>query len=494
VAVVGGGIAGLAAAWELATASIDGSFTPDVHVFEAENRLGGKLQSAEFGGRTVDLAADAFLARRPEATDLCAELGLTGALVPVGATGASLWARGRLRAMPAGLNLGVPTRWWPMARSGVLSVGESLRVAQDLVAPHARTKGLFGDQSVGRIVEKRLGRAVVERLVDPLVGGINAGGVDDLSAAASFPVLLASAHQSGSLMGRLGKALTASTASASASPGPVFWSLTGSTASLAGELTGALTRLGVHFHTGTTVTSLRSTSGGPSATGWRLGVGDLGDPETFDADALVLAVPAPVAAALLRPHTPGLADLLAAIDYASVTVITTRWPTGAVTGPLTGTGFLVPRTTMISDTPALTTGCTYLSRKWPHLDRPDDELIRFSVGRFGDTRHELLDDDELIDAVLAEATQMLQIDGTPSEAMVTRWPAAFPQYRVGHLLRVSRVERELADIGSVAVAGAANRGVGIPACIGSGRGAAGRVLTWLAGQRSDGDRPHPEHA
>ena len=205
IAVVGAGIAGLAAAWELVVAADRaGTPAPIVLVLESGRRIGGKLRAAEFAGRTVDVAADAFLSRRPEAAELCDELGLDDQLVPVGASGASIWARGRLRAMPAGLNLGVPTRWWPLVRSGILSPAESLAVARDLVIPHRRGREAFGDRSVGEIVGERLGRPVVDRLVDPLIGGINAGGVDDLSAAATMPVLIAAALQPGSLMHRLG--------------------------------------------------------------------------------------------------------------------------------------------------------------------------------------------------------------------------------------------------------------------------------------------------
>src|ERR1019366_4760124 len=129
-----------------------------------------------------------------------AELGISDALVPAGGLGASIRARGRLAMMPNGLDLGVPTRWWPLFRSGILSPAESMRVAKDLVTPHLRTGMTFGDRSVGQIVGERLGRPVVDRLVDPLVGGIHAGGVDELSAAATFPLFIAASHQAGGLM------------------------------------------------------------------------------------------------------------------------------------------------------------------------------------------------------------------------------------------------------------------------------------------------------
>ncbi len=500
VAVVGAGIAGLAAAWELVGGASGGGASgggasevaaPEVHVFEASDRVGGKLESAELAGRMVDLAADAFLARRPEATGLCAELGLTGSLVPVGASGASIWARGRLRMMPAGLHLGVPTRWWPLVRSGILGPFEVVRPGLDLVTPH-RPGAVSGDRSVGAIVGERLGTTVVERLVDPLVGGIHAGGVGELSAAATFPVLIAASHQAGSLMRSLGRAsrqaTTAFAGNAAGSSSPVFWSLPGGTASLAALLADALVGRGVSIHTGVAVDSVGREDGGraghnPTAN-WslslrRTGPGVEAPTTTLDVDGLVLAVPAPEAAGLLAPVAPEAAGLLGAITYSSVGVITLALPVGALGAPLRGTGFLVPRTSTVDGQPTLTTGVTYLGRKWPHLARSGDELIRVSVGRFGDERHTALDDDELVASVLGELTVLVRLQGVPLQAIVTRWDAAFPQYEVGHLVRVGQVEQSLAALGTVAVAGAALRGVGIPACIGSERHAARHVLAGL---------------
>jgi oxygen-dependent protoporphyrinogen oxidase len=262
IAVVGGGMAGLAAAWQLATGLDDGpragrpgrGGTGDgaldgvrIVVLEAGSRFGGKVRSTEFCGRTVDVAADAFLARRPEATGLCTELGLDDARVAPGASGAALWARGKLRMMPDGLNLGVPTRWGPLARSGILSAGGAARAALDLVRTHPAEPGATGDRAVGEVVGARLGNQVVERLVDPLIGGIHAGGVSDLSAESTFPPLLVAERRSGSLMRRLRLPPPSDPGGVVA---PVFWSLEGSTARLPAELAEALAARGVALHTG----------------------------------------------------------------------------------------------------------------------------------------------------------------------------------------------------------------------------------------------------
>ena len=388
--------------------------------------------------------------------------------------------------MPDGLNLGVPTRWWPLLRSGVLSPAESLRVLRDRVSPHVGTGTAFGDRSVGEIVGERLGRPVVDRLADPLIGGIHAGNVDQLSAAATFPVLIAASHQSGSLMRRLGAARARAASSDPGPETPVFWSLKGTTAGLAESLAAALTARGVSLRAGTAVEAIeRRPSSRRGGGGWLLTLGSPGSAPggsgTLEVEGVVLAVPAPESAVLLAPHAPAAAGVLSTIRYASVAVVTLALPAGSVGPPRQGTGFLVPRTSTVDRRPALVTGCTFLTRKWPHLARPGDELIRASVGRFGDDRHATLDDDRLTASVLGELRTLLDIRADPFEILVTRWDGAFPQYEVGHLIRVGRIEEDVADLPGVAVAGAALRGVGIPACIGSGRTAARRVLTSLAG-------------
>lgn len=517
VAVVGAGIAGLSAAWELiGGAAPEGSEAPEVHIFEADERPGGKLRSAPFAGRTVDLAADAFLARRPEATELCRELGLEDELVAVGVSGASIWARGRLRAMPDKLVLGVPTRWWPLARSGILGPLESLKVTKDFLLPHFGVGVYSGDRSVGAIVGERLGRPVVDRLVDPLIGGINAGTVDELSAAATFPHLIAVAHQPGSLMHQLGRTRKAGEPEDGS---PVFWSLTGSTASLAGSLVDALEARGVAVHRSTRVDAIEEARSGRVGRGrWQLILGKVGkggnpgdgstpgdsargrrlarkngsapgDGGSLAVDGVVLAVPAREAAVLLAPHAPVAAGLLSTIEYASVAVTTFSFPSSAIRAPLRGTGFLVPRTEVIDERPAMITAATYLGRKWPHLARPDEELIRVSVGRWGDERHRDLDDDELRASVLGDLAVVLGVREPPTEALVTRWDDALPQYRPGHLIRVGKIEEDVAALPGVAVAGAALRGVGIPGCVASGRSAAQKALASVsAGSEVTGGR------
>ena len=248
----------------------------------------------------------------------------------------------------------------------------------------------------------------------------------------------------------------------------------------------------VSIRTGVSVDALTRVSDSAAAPSqWALalgGAGGAGAEGELLVDGVVLAVPAPRAAILLAPLAPVAAGMLSTVEYASVGVVTLAIPTGAIGGALDGTGFLVPRTSVIDGRPALMTGCTYLSRKWPHMANAGDELIRVSVGRDGDERFFELDDAELTATAFAELARVLEIRGGPADARVTRWPDAFPQYRVGHLIRVAQVEEAVAELPGLAVAGAAYRGVGIPACIGSGRNAARAVLASVAATRDD-DRP-----
>jgi oxygen-dependent protoporphyrinogen oxidase len=534
--VVGGGIAGLAAAWEL-TGGASGpgdSRRPAVIVLEADRRLGGKIRTEHFCGRPVDVGPDGFLGRRPEAAALCRELGLGPELEPIGASGAAVWARGTRRPLPAGLFLGVPTRFLPVARSGILSPLGTARLLADLVSPRTDPRGPLGDRAIGPLVTRKLGRQVVGRLVEPLLGGIYAGGVSDASAAAVLPALLKVSHPRSSFMrgmGRLarsgpaapgpqpdwppppppgeeppaqgaapvgpapGAALegaggtapgtgTGTAPGTATAPEPAFWALRNGLGSLVDRLASALVERGVDVRTGCRAAALRPADGG-----WQVQTGG----GTVEADGVVLALPAQPAAELLAPLDADAASMLMTMTYASVAVVTLQFPADALPHDLYGTGLLVPRGTALpavsataldhpDDDRCMVTACTYLSTKWPHLAAPGDVLVRASVGRFGDERFTALDDGALVDRVVGELAGLLGATRRPTSALVTRWLHSLPQYRVHHLLRVGGVESSARRLGALAVAGAAYRGVGIPACIGSGRSAAWAVLDQLGGK------------
>ena len=434
VAVVGAGIAGLAAALELTRAGAR------VVVLEASDDVGGKVRASDVGGLHVDEGADSMLRRVPWGTDLAAAAGLP--LISPTAGGASIWTRGRLRPLPTGTVMGVPADLASLARSEVLSAGGLARVPLDLALPGTPQQQ---DISVGELVSRRLGREVVERLVDPLLGGVYAGHADLLSLQATVPALAATAARHRSMI------FAARAATGAPSPWPVFAGVPGGL----GVLPAALAKQ-LDVRLGSTVRALERTP-----TGWRLVTGSAADPSYVLADAVVLAVPAAPAARLLRGHAP--VEELGGVDYASVAIVTL-----VLDGPSpgAGSGYLVPavegRTTK---------AVTFTSRKW---GRPGPAVVRASVGRFGETRDLQRDDADLVVAVLGELT--LAVGPLPRllDSRVTRWGGGLPQYAVGHLDLVARLRSALPA--RLAVAGAAYDGVGVPAVAKSGQDAARAVL------------------
>ena len=436
--VVGGGIAGLAAAWQLLRSGVH------VTLVEAADRVGGKIVTEEVDGRPVDLGPDAFLARVPDGVELCRELGLGGELVAPATSGAAIWTRGRLRPLPAELVLGAPTGLASLARSGILGPAGLARATLDLVLPG---QGGDEDRSVGALVTARFGRQVHERLVDPLLGAIHAGPSGQLSARAAAPQLAAAARARRSLLLGL---RAQQRGGGPAGDQPVFLSLLGGLGRLAQRLEEALRAGGAELELGTSVTALPPP----------------------DADVTVLATPAPAAADLLAGPSPDAAGELRAVDHASVVLAVLCYPAAALPRPLVGTGFLVPR-----GEGRLLTACSFASSKWPHWAAPRQVVLRASAGRWGDERALDMDDDELVGRLHEELAQALSLRTGPDVARVARWPRAFPQYRVGHLERVERIEALVArDLPGVVLAGAAYRGLGVTACIGQGRAAARRAL------------------
>lgn len=467
-AVVGGGISGLAAAWELSVSSPQAS---RIVVLEASGRVGGNLRSAQVGGRRVDVGPDAFLARRPEAVKLCEELGISGDLVSPGTGSASVWSRGRLRRIPDGLVLGVPTRLGPLVSSGVVSPFGVARASLDLLVPtrvrpqSTKTEApvaVATDRSVGDIVGRRLGAEVRDRLTGPLVGGINAGRVETLSARAVFPNLLEMSRAGGSLMRRLRS--KAPPVSGRGTPVPVFLAPRAGVATLATTLAEALGERGVEITTDARVDGVERLS----EASWDVTTRS----ERLKADGVVLAVPARVAGSLLRQVDAELAGALSGITTASVVLVTFAFDSAGVHARLDGSGFLVPE----RDGGIVTAG-TFFSSKWPHAAREGETLVRASAGRAGDDRAIALSDDELVEAVMGELSGIVGDLGQPRSAVVARYADAFPQYLVGHADRVEAMEASASALGSIALAGASYRGVGIPACIGTGRSAALRVLS-----------------
>jgi len=492
VAVIGGGVAGLTAAFLLKDAGLA------VTVLEGSPRLGGKLSVSEVGGAAVDAGAEALLARRPEGVGLIGELGLSGELVTPGTTAAGIWTRGRIRALPRRQYMGVPADFDDLAATGILSGDGLTRARHDLSLPDSAADG---DESVTSRVGGRFGAEVVDRLVEPLLGGVYAGRCEDLSFEATLPALAQAARGRRSLTQAAAALLLPSVpqppghqpppdqpvtsqpaappppatsgpaSSRPASPPPVFTTLTGGLGTVPAALAAAS---GAVVRTGAMVRELVRT-----VAGWRLTVGSAHAPEHLDADAVIIAVPGHPASRLLAEVTASAAAALGEIRYASMAIVTLAYPDAAFDPPVTGSGFLVPAV----DGRAIK-AVTFSTIKWPHLRQrtPGLHVVRCSVGRLGEDAVLQRDDGELAALAAADLADAIGVRSQPVDVRVSRWGGGLPQYSVGHLDRVARIRAGIAAQPGLAVCGAAYDGVGIPACIATARLAVDQVLAYLGSQ------------
>ncbi|MDB1089161.1 protoporphyrinogen oxidase [Streptomyces sp. ACA25] len=453
--VIGGGISGLAAAHRLLASGLR------VTVLEASDRFGGKLLSGQIAGARVDLGAETILARRPEGVGLAREVGLEEALRPPVMASAAIWTREALRPMPRDHVMGVPAS--PAALTGVLSDAGLARIARDAELP--RTE-LGEDAAIGRYVAERMGPEVVDRLVEPLLGGVYAGDAYRISMRAAVPQLWEAARTERSLLAAV---RGVQDRAAPRDPGePVFLGLDGGIGVLPEAVADACRKAGATLETSVAVTGLRR-----APDGWQV---TTDDGRTLTAPALVLALPAGPAARLLTEEAPGAARELAAVEYASMALITLAFRRADLGVLPRGSGFLVP-----SVDGRQIKAATFISNKWDWAAGQDPELflLRTSIGRHG--RPELLDreDNALVEAALGDLGEAIGLSARPVDSVVTRWPDGLPQYAVGHSALVDRARAEVAALPGLRLCGAAYEGVGIPACVASADRAVRELLATL---------------
>jgi oxygen-dependent protoporphyrinogen oxidase len=461
VVVVGGGIAGLAAAFFLRNEPVR------VTLLEGSPRLGGKLSVSEVTGMPVDEGAEALLARRPEGIALITATGLGGDLVPAGVTSSAIYTRGAMRALPRRQFMGVPADMDELAATGVVSAEGVARARLE-----SRAAGEPGDVSVTEYIGARLGAEIVDRLVDPLLGGVYAGRSEELSFEATLAPLAAAARQHPTLTEAVTSLLPAAPGNRapdnSKKPVPVFVSLTTGIGALPDAVAKASN---ADVRVNAMVRELTRTEAG-----WRLTVGSAADPEYLVADAVIVAVPAAPASRLLSRTVPAASAPLSEIPYASMAIITLAYraedfPTQQ------RSGYLVPAI----DGRAVK-AVTFSTVKWPHLTRhAPAHVVRCSIGRVGETALLQRDDEDLAQLAAAELADAVGITATSVAQRVTRWGGALPQYNVGHLARVARIRAAVGEQPGLAVAGAAYDGIGIPACIATAQAAARKVTGYLAG-------------
>lgn len=441
-AVVGGGISGLVAAYRLRQAC-----GPDaeITVVEASSRVGGTLRTTSVGDQSLDVGAEAFIGRRPEVPALLAELGLTDQLVHPSTVRPLVFSGGRTHPLPVGTLMGIPSSAESVRE--LVDPSELHIIDTETERPFRWVRG--SDASVADLVGTRFGNQVVSRSVDPLLGGVYSGSASSIGVRAALPTLAAALDNgAANLTEAVLKALP------TPSPGPVFGGLRDGYAVLLDALA---TVTDARVLRETSVGEIRRESGG-----WfvdRVGV----------VDGVVLAVPAPILADLIADLAPDASRAAREIELASSTVVAMAFPTS--TELPQNSGILVA-----TDAGLDVKAFTLSSRKWPHLAQRDAVLLRASLGRFGDDTAAQRSDEDTIDVALADLATVAGIDTRPLAVTVQRWPGGLPQYAPGHLDRVAAIESGVSELAGLAVTGAWQRGVGVPACIASATTAAARLV------------------
>ncbi len=464
IVVVGGGISGLAAAYEIQQSAGEGV---ELHLFEAADRLGGKLQTEQQDGFILELGPDAFLSTKPAAVQLCRELGLEDELIGTHPELRAVYilTGGELHPLPDGMLMMAPASVRGLLQTPLLSWRGKLRAALE---PLIRPTSGRSEESQRHFMSRRFGSELYEQVLEPLMSGIYAGDGSRLSVQATFPMLPAAESQHGSvaLGARALRAQREQFKSVGARvPRSLFLAPKDGFSALVRALTDRLG--GTEVHTGSRVLAIER-----DGAGYRIHA-EGGGP--YSASAVVLATPSFAAASALRGLDVELASALEAIEYASTVTVNLAYRQRDLTRPLDGHGYLVPRA---EGRPAL--GCTWTSTKFAHRAPSDRALVRLFFGRAGEEDWTETSDADLLHEARAELSATMGPVGDPLLGQIQRWPRSMPQYNVGHLKRVANIEALVNKHTGLALAGAAYHGVGIPDCISSGRGAARAVLEGLA--------------
>jgi oxygen-dependent protoporphyrinogen oxidase len=461
IAIIGGGISGLSAAYALEEKRRAGVEVEYV-LYEASSRFGGVLVTDRVDGCILEAGADSFLTEKPWAIDLCKKLGLGDQLIGSNDSERKTYivVSGKLVEMPDGLMFMVPTKLAPTVLSPLFSWGTKLRMAQEWFHPPHKA---YGDETVAAFVERHYGAEMVDRLADPLLSGVYGGEASQLSVRAVLPRFAEMEAKHGSL-GRAMLAARGAVARASeGQPRQLFTSLKDGMQQMVDALLGALDR--ESLRSGTNVQAIS-----PEAGGWVVSAG-LGSDEF---DAVILALPTRAAGALLQRCGKELASELGGIDYSSSVTVALGYDKQVRESLPPGFGFLVPRSEgkrMLA--------ATFVHNKFPHRAPADRAIVRCFLGGARGEQTLALPDDEILRIVREELDQILHLSAEPLFARVFKWRGAMAQYGVGHLERLQRIEGLRQKLPGLALAGNGYRGIGVPDCVRSGTEAVEETLREL---------------
>jgi protoporphyrinogen/coproporphyrinogen III oxidase len=464
IAVIGGGIAGLAAAHRL----LEVDPRCQVALFEAADRLGGVIATVNEDGYQVEQSADNFITTVPWGVELCKRLGLAEQLVQTNSTyrRTLVVRRGRLHALPDGFLMMAPTRLWPLAITPILSPLGKLRAALEYFIP---PRADDADETMAAFVRRRLGREVFDRLVEPLVSAVYAADMEKLSVLATLPRFREMERNFGSLIRAMRHQMKNRPRGPAESGArySMFVTLRDGLSSLVETLASRLPPGTVRLKT--PVNRIERAANEWKV--WTSPLSTLDSPLSTAYDSLILAAPSPVAARLLQPIDPALAVELASVTHSGTAIVSLGYDAGQIGNAINGMGAVVPA---IENSPIL--ACSFSSRKYPHRAPEGKELLRVFVGGARHPELAEMPDEQLKPLVLGEVARLLRIRGEPCFCNIAHWPGTMPQYHVGHKELVARIEGRVAALPRLQLAGNAYHGVGLPDCIHGGELAAERIL------------------
>lgn len=468
VLIAGGGITGLTTAYRLQERARAAGLRPRILVVEKEQRLGGKTQTEHAQGMVIEAGPDSFVSTKPWFRELCQELNLPLASTNPEVHTTYIYKAGLMQSLPAGMQLMVPTQIWPFVTTGLLSPLGKLRAALEPFVPARQTDG---DESIGSFVGRRFGREVLENIAGPLMGGIYGGDWDQVSMKATFPMFMRQEREQRSLLMAAWKQKAAASRRRRSPTG--FSTFLTIPTGLHTAVEALVDRSGgVEYELGTQLVQLERLASGSFRA-------ELDSGEVLEADAVVLALPGYIAAALIRPDFQDVAELLDTIPYGSSVVVGLGYNRSEIDHPLDASGFLVP-----ASEPLPISASTWVSSKWAHAAPPDKALLRVFLGRAGGKNWTEETDDVILRVAQDGLYKTMGLRAEPIATRIFRWPKAMAQYRVGHLEKVDRVEHLMERSPGLYLAGAAYRGVGLPDCVREGTTAAERVARHLGWPRA----------
>ena len=458
VVIIGGGITGLSAAFYMQKEAREKGLSLDVLLVEASNRLGGKIQTVRRDGFVIERGPDSFLIRKKSMGILAEDVGVADDLVKNATGQAYIYINGELHPIPGGSVMGIPTELGPFLKTGLFSMTGKLRAAGDFVLPRTPVEG---DQSLGQFFRRRLGGEVVENLIEPLLSGVYAGDIDNMSLQSTYPQFSEVEKKHRSLI--LGMKKTAPKSNPNKKKEGAFHTFRNGLETLVEAIEDKL-------DPNTVLKGIRL----ESIT--RLGEKNLlqlNNGQRIEADAVIMTTGHAVTSSVFAPH--GLLQDLGEIPTTSVATVALAFPEESIVQDREGTGFLVSRSSDYS-----ITACTWTHRKWPTSTPKGKVLIRAFVGRIGDEAIVDLPDAEIERIVLADLGDLIEIKSKPDFSVITRWKEDRPQYRVGHKQRIEKARKELwKKFPRVKLAGASYEGVGLPDCVDQGKAAVKEVLEEL---------------